>query len=157
MLRSELHYAEGAMGRGLLRRAACQKGIVVAFGLGAAAATTGWKAMAAYAPTVVDLAIKLYQGSKKSEAEMAVPSPVAAGSSQIDANRLSLSISDIESSLKTLNGQVTDAGLLLTKLAESNAALAQEVKTQRAWMLGLSILAAFGFALAVVSFVVALN
>jgi hypothetical protein len=134
-----------------------ERGIVVAFGLGAAAATTGWKAVAAYAPTVMDLAFKLYQGSKKSEADMAVPSPIAAGSTQIDANRLSASISDIECSLKTLNGQMIDAGLLLTKLAESNATLTQEVKTQRGWILALSILAAFGFALGVISLLLALN
>lgn len=60
---------------------------------------------------------------------------------------------DIEHSLKTLNSQLTDASLLISKLAESNAALAAEAQRQRAWLYCMGVIAGASVALSVVAIV----
>lgn len=105
-----------------------------------------------YAPSVLDAAIRLYQSSQNAEAQMVVPTAIIEEGSKVDPSNLSAAIKDIEGSLLILNGQVTDAGLLLTKLAESNAALAQEVKVQRGWLVALGGFAATSLIISLFAF-----
>src|SRR4051812_30722364 len=107
--------------------------------------------LAANAPSLVEWGIKLYQGSRNAQSEMAVASPIPAGSSDIDPEMLTAAIKDIEASLFKLNSEVTDAGLLLTRLAESNAIVTQELRSQRTWLIALAMLAASSIALATVA------
>lgn len=109
---------------------------------------------AKFGPTVLaaimDGAIRLYQGAQKAEPDMIVPSMTIADGSQLDPSKIPVAIKDIERSLLTLNGQVTEASLLITKLAESNAALAGEIQKQRAWLYLVSTIAGASVALSIV-------
>ncbi len=122
----------------------------------AALAAKAWPAVISHGPSLVEKALELYHGTKKTQSALPVEHQVTSqATGSVDIGGLKAAIKDIEGSLLTLNGQATEASLLLSKLAESNNVLSQMVRAQRVWLVALATAFTISFAISLTALILA--
>ena len=100
-----------------------------------------------HAPELWAAATQLIQSAKKARAEIPVEAARAAAAGEPGA--LDAAISDLESSLLTLNAQMEKSGEIVASLARQNETLAKQIEAQRAWLVRLTIATLLSLALAI--------
>ena len=102
-------------------------------------------------PEIIDGASRLLQTTGVMRKKIPVDVElIAAGTNQVDPNKLKITVDALEASLLGLNKQMNEAAILIKDLAETNKELVRAGNLHRKWLFRIAALAIVSLSLALV-------